>query len=202
MSKEASFTSALGFSTLWDREIRDMNHRKRGKPFEYPETFVQFSAMWYHLFHLPYRQLEGALSKLSSVIPKLKVADYSTLWHRIGKLAIELPMIDETVLVAVDSSGIKVTNRGEWMRKKWWRDERKGWLKVHIAVDVKTKRLLSIEVTDERTHDSEMLEPLLKNIPIKKNALLDGAYDNEHSFEFFKRKGSFCSTTCFLDCEM
>jgi len=58
-----------------------MNRGKKGKPFTYPETFVQFSALMYEFFHLPYRQLEGLLRKLSSLVPKLKVADYSILWN-------------------------------------------------------------------------------------------------------------------------
>ena len=178
----------MEFLDSWDKELKKMNQGKRGRPFEYPEIFVQFSALWYTFFHLPYRQLEGALRRLSSFIPELKVADYTTLWHRITKLAIEVPKVDEKVVVAVDSTGIKVTNRGEWMRKKWWRKERRGWIKVHIAVDVETKELLAIEVTDERITDHEMLEPLLEDINIK-DALLDRAYDTEDAFKFFKRRG-------------
>jgi Transposase DDE domain len=30
----------------------------------------------------------------------------------------------------------------------------KGYLKIHIAVDVKTKKILSVKVTDEHVHDS------------------------------------------------
>jgi hypothetical protein len=186
--KRGEFYLSLEFIDSWDEELERMNKGKRGKPFEYPETFIHFSALWYHFFHLPYRQLEGALRHLSKFIPKLKAADYSTLWHRITKLVIELSANSREVIVAVDSTGIKVTNRGEWMRRKWWRKERKGWIKVHIAVNVKTKKLLAIEVTDERVTDHEMLEPLLKDVDMK-DALLDGAYDTEDAFEFFKRKG-------------
>lgn len=187
--KRGEFYISFEFLGSWDRELKRMNKGKKGKPFEYPETFVQFSALWYTLFHLPYRQLEGALRKLSSFLPKLKAADYSTLWHRITKLTIEIPeQCDDEIVVAVDSSGIKVTNRGEWMRKNWKGKEIKGWIKVHIAVDVETKELVSIEVTDEKVGDCKMLEPLLKDVKIK-DALLDGAYDTENAFEFFRRKG-------------
>jgi hypothetical protein len=44
---------------------------------------------------------------------------------------------------------MKVSNRGEWLREKW--KTRKGWIKVHFVVDVKTKKLLALEITDERT---------------------------------------------------
>ncbi len=46
-------------------------------------------------------------------------------------------------------------------------EKRKVWIKVHIAVDVETKELLGVKVTDERTADHEMLKPLLDGIELK-----------------------------------
>ncbi len=43
---------------------------------------------------------------------------------------------DEYITIAIDSTGIKVTNRGRWMRKKW-NVKKKGFLKIHIAVRYK-----------------------------------------------------------------
>ena len=68
---------------------------------------------------------------------------------------------------------------------------RRGWLKVHVAVDVESKRLLSLEVTEEDTSDSEVLRPLLKDVNIKEG-LMDGAYDTNDAFEFVKSKGVDC----------
>jgi hypothetical protein len=53
----------------------------------------------------------------------------------------------DDLIIAVDGSDIKVSNRGEWMRHKW--KVRRGYLKIHIAVDVKQKRILALKVTDE-----------------------------------------------------
>ncbi len=52
---------------------------------------------------------------------------------------------NEDIVIAVDSTGIKVANRGEWMREKW--KTRRGFIKIHIAVDVKSKQITSIQVT-------------------------------------------------------
>jgi len=49
---------------------------------------------------------------------------------------------------------------GEWMRTKWRR--RRGFLKIHIAVDVRTKQGVAMEVTDERTGDGKVLVPLVE----------------------------------------
>jgi hypothetical protein len=65
--------------------------------------------------------------------------------------------------------------------------ERKGWIKVHIAADVETKKPITFEITDERVTDQEMVKPQLKDIR-PKEALMDGA-DKEKAFKFMKEKG-------------
>ena len=37
-------------------------------------------------------------------------------------------MMMENIVIAIDSTGIKVTNRGQWMRDKW-NVRKKGYLK-------------------------------------------------------------------------
>lgn len=76
------------------------------------------------------------------------------------------------------------------MREKHGK-QRRGWLKVHVAVDVESKRLLSMEVTEENTSDSEVLRPLLKDVNIEEG-LMDGAYDTSDAFEFMKSNGVDC----------
>ena len=34
-----------------------------------------------------------------------------------------------------------------------WHLKKKGYLKIHIAVNVKIKEILDLEVTDEKVHD-------------------------------------------------
>jgi Transposase DDE domain len=58
--------------------------------------------------------------------------------------------------IAVDSTGIKVTNRGEWILDKWKnKRKRKGFIKIHVAVNIKTKKIVSMNVTKETIHDGE-----------------------------------------------
>jgi len=67
--------------------------------------------------------MEGFTRKLSLFVPGLRSADYTTLFRRIRNLDLSFQVNPEfllrDVVVAVDSTGIKVTNRGEWMREKW-----------------------------------------------------------------------------------
>ena len=55
------------------------------------------------------------------------------------------------------------------MKEKWnVRNNKKGYLKIHVAVDVKTKKILSMKkVTDEHVHDSSKELPELVDKIIK-----------------------------------
>ncbi len=86
-------------------------------------------------------------------IDGLKAAEYTTLFRRVRRLNILIPENRiENLVIAIDSSGIKVTNRGEWLREKW---------KVHIAVDVNAKKIVAIKVTDEKVADSRVFSELI-----------------------------------------
>ncbi len=50
------------------------------------------------------------------------------------------------------------------MEDKWHLKNNQGYLKIHIAVNVKTKNILSIKVTDEHVHDSKVLPKLINDI--------------------------------------
>ena len=61
------------------------------------------------------------------------------------------------------------------MRHKW--HVRKGYLKIHVSVDIKKKRILSLEVTSEEVHDGKMLKKLVDNASKNNNVkrvLADG----------------------------
>jgi len=187
---------SLEFVENWDLELARMNKNKRGRPYEYPEQFILFMAFVHIIFYMPYRQMEGFVRKLSELVLLLKAADYTTLFKRIAKTNIPLrdtiTTKDEDIVIAVDSSGVKVTNRGEWMREKW--RVHRGWIKVHIAVDVNTKEVLAIEVTDETITDHEKFNELIEgtegnvgNAKIKR-VLGDGAYDTKDAFNILEKK--------------
>ena len=57
---------------------------------------------------------------------------------------------EKNIIIAIDSTGIKVTNRGQWMYDKWNIGKKKGYLKIHIAVNIKTKEILALDITDEK----------------------------------------------------
>src|SRR3990172_3819577 len=98
----------------WRGELVEMNRGEGGAQYEYPGSFIKMVA----------RYADG-----------LKAPDYSSMAWRIQRLDVKLndPLAksNDEVVLAVDASGVKVANRGEWMRHKW--KVRRGWLKIHIA---------------------------------------------------------------------
>ncbi len=175
----------LDFVAGWSRELEAMNDGKEGGRYRYPESFIKLLAV-VHAYVLPYRQLEGFTRGLSQYVDDLKAPDYTTIWWRIAKMKVDLEScvdLDKDVTIAVDSSGIKVSNRGEWMHKKW--RVQRGFIKVHIAVDIKTKQILAIEVTKEDVGDGRMLRRLVdssQNRVALKRIIADGAYDSQSNF--------------------
>jgi hypothetical protein len=177
----------------WNDELERMNARKEGGRFVYPDVFVKLLGYVHLLFHLPYRQTEGFLKALRRFDSRIQVPDYSTIDRRVNRLGVRLDMEEDRygddLVIAVDASGIKVSNRGDWMRRRW--KIRRGYLKIHIAVDVKRKKILALEVTDEKVGDERMLQPLVEEASKKAKitkAIGDGAYDTKSNFRYLDEK--------------
>jgi len=185
--KRGEFYLDVCFVQTWHQELAVMNDKKRGRPYAYPNSLMDFCSVAYCFLHLPYRQMEGFLRKLGGFLG-FRAPDYTTPFRRMQKLDFEIPQTEEPVVVAVDATGIKVTTRGEWMYKTWRGKEQKGWIKVHAAVDVKTGKLLAMEITDFRCHDSLVFEKLLDGIQFK-DVLGDGAYGNRRCYNYCEMRG-------------
>ena len=182
-----------GFLQNWRAELKKMNKGKEGANYRYPNSLILLLAT-VHAYLLPYRQLEGFLRVMSLHIKKLKemVPDFTTIWWRVVRTKINLnPKVNlerDNIVIAVDSTGIKVTNRGEWILDKWKnKRKRKGFIKIHLAVNIKTKKIVSMIVTKEDVHDGKMLKEIVndvsKNYDIKK-VLADGGYDSKDNFRY------------------
>ena len=189
----------LDFNVIdnWHVELEEINKNKEGRKFLYPNSFIKSLGYMRAYFHLPYRQTEGVVrAHAENIIPS--IPDYSNISRRINRLNIKISdddkssLNDDYFVIAIDSTGIKVTNRGEWIRHKW--NIKRGYLKIHIAVDIKKKRILSLQVTSEQVHDGKVLAVLIDDITIKQNkiietAIMDGSYDNNKNFQFLSFKG-------------
>ena len=130
-----------GFLQNWRAELMKMNKGKEGANYRYPNSLILLLLVTVHAYLLPYRQLEGFLKMMSVHIKRLQeiVPDFTTIWWGAIKIKINLdPKVNlerEDIVIAVDITGIKVTNRGEWILDKWKKKRiRKGFIKIHVAV--------------------------------------------------------------------
>jgi Transposase DDE domain len=187
----------LDFDMLdeWQDELRKMNRSKEGKSgarYRYPEPFMRLLAYLHVLFHLPFRQEEGFIKTLSKYVDGLEAPDWSTIWERTKDLDMTLDGVktDQPISIALDSSGIKVSNSGDWMRKKW--KVKRGYLKIHLAVDARSKEAVSMQVTEENVSDGSQTESLVLEAMAKNDvarAYADGAYDSRANFNLLESAG-------------
>jgi Transposase DDE domain len=68
-------------------------------------------------FHVPYRQAEGVVVRAHAKDKIPSVPNYGIIINRrINKLDIKISeRIGNDIVIALDSTGIKVTNRGKWL---------------------------------------------------------------------------------------
>lgn len=172
----------------WYKELEIMNRAKVGEPYSYPSSFLQLLGYMRIYFHLPYRQTEGVVkAHAGNKVPS--IPHYSTINRRVNRLDIRInEKVGNDIIIAIDSTGIKVSNRGEWIRHKW--HIRKGYLKIHVAVDIRKKKILSLETTSEEVHDGQVLKKLVDHTLEKnkvKRALGDGSYDSNSNFRYLSK---------------
>jgi hypothetical protein len=195
------------FLDSWDSGLAKMNENKKGRKFIFPDSLIIVIGYIRIYFHLPYRQTEGIIKATGKNLPNHP--SYGHICKRINKLNdggssinnSKYNIDDDDLIIAIDSTGIKVTNRGQWMQDKWniqkKSKKKKGYLKIHIAVNIKTKEILALEVTDEKVHDGKQMKSLVdhvlkrnknKNYKIKTTVLADGAYDSNKNFKYLNEK--------------
>jgi hypothetical protein len=173
----------------WDDELEMMNKGKSGRPYRFPESLIGFAETLKTVLRLPLRQLQGFLQALACFI-EFKVPDTTTLWHRGCQSHVNLPMVDlcgSGWTLAVDSTGIKVSDRGEWMREKW--HVHRGWIKVHMCVEVRSGSIVGLMATDEKAKDAPFLPILVEQaarlLPGRiARVLADGGYDTYDNFDY------------------
>ena len=68
---------------------------------------------------------------------------------------------------------------------------RKGYLNIHVVVDISNKKIVSLDVTSEEVYDGNRLKELVGNASednTLKRVLADGAYDNNETVQYLSDK--------------
>lgn len=175
------------FLDTWNEEIKNMNAGKVGEPYLYPKSMIEFLAVLSPKYDV--RSLEGIMKGISNMNHNFPVISYSQINRRINALDLTFPVENNNIVfddvVGCDGTGIKVSNRGEWMRQKW--KIRRGWIKVVTLANKKGKIIdvrVGIENLSENKAFREMLSIHHQSIG---TTLGDGTYDTIENFELCRK---------------
>jgi hypothetical protein len=89
----------------------------------------------------------------------------------------------ETMVVSIDSTGLKIHGQGEWNRKKHGKGKRRQWVKLHIVVNNKDFQIIDFKATNSDVADCEVFDDLVSSVPAGSTVLGDGAYGDHHAYE-------------------
>lgn len=183
----------IGFLGSSKREIKNMNKGKVGAPFEYSHTFIQFLAFLKIGFNISYRTVQGIIRGLSEYI-KIEEIHFTQIRRRILKVKPSVGNINQgnddndddkkPITLIVDASGLTITKKGDYIEQKWIR-KKKEFIKLHIAVDAKSEKIVSFRVTKGNVHDSKEFSPMIREVTKEYDidkVYADKAHDNRRTF--------------------
>ena len=171
-------------------EIKKMNKGKVGAPFQYPYSYIEFVAFLKVGFKIPYRTVQGIVRGLSEYL-RIEEMHFTHIRRSILKikpsvrnLGFEGEEDDKPITLIVDASGLTISKKGDYIEDKWIR-EKKEFVKLHIAVDEKSKKVISFRITKGNVHDTKKFGPLVKESAKRHDVdkvYGDKAYDNRKNF--------------------
>lgn len=187
-----------GSLTFWfsSEVIGAWNKRSEGrhKNERYSDMAICCALTLRQLFRLPLRSTEGLVKSVMELIKlRLKVPDYTTLSRRGKKIKIELqvPKLESSRHVLVDSTGIQVLGEGEWKKMRHGECRRQLWRKLHIAMDADSQTILAAEMTESVRLDGNYLPGLIDQIAGKIDQITgDGAYDKKNCYKKAYERGA------------
>lgn len=175
------------FLDTWLDEIREMNSGKVGQPYMYPNSQIEFLGVL-HAKNYDYRALEGIVHALSERLGNFPVISFSQIRRRTIQLDLRFHAKNNNLIVGGDGSGIKVTNRGDWIREVW-NAKRKGWIKVVILGDTEGN-IVDIRVGNEDLNERSASRGMLRNNHTNIMEYLgDGLHDNKDTFHLVNQLG-------------
>ncbi len=142
------------------------------------------------VFRLAYRQAEGLMGSIISLLGlSLRVPDHTTLSRRAATLDVPRPgnadagAGSEPMHLLVDSTGLKLCGKGEWLLEKHGTATRRSWRALHLGVDAGTGRIVASTLTSKDVDDASQADPLFDQIAGSVASFTgDGGYDQDRVY--------------------
>lgn len=167
----------------------------RGRPFVYSDKAIQICLTLSYTFHAPLRMIQGFLNSFFEIrkLP-LQAPSYTQMSRRAA--SIKIPEIKalpgQELILAFDSTGLKVFGEGEWKVRIHGASKRRVWHKLHLAVDTENLNILGVSLTKNSVDDASVAAQMLteKFDRCAKKALGDGAYDKAKMYKAVRSIGA------------
>lgn len=196
----AMFLKAMTNSDVLESELDQMNDKKNGRPYKYPNSLIMFLYVLKAITSKSYRFLEGYCCMFLDKRP-----DYSVLFKRVNKLPKEtMDDINRKVIAAasgsrtleiiLDATGLQVNGTYVWIDEKYKEKRKRKWKKIHLVIDAKTRAILSANVLGKNKNEGEHNEfsKSLKKASCAgkiSKVYADGAYDSKANFMLCEKVG-------------
>ena len=180
----------LNWVASWDEELTKMNNNKRGAPYEYPNSMINFQSLFVEKFST--RGAESLTRKLEEygLIPKCN--DHATIHRRVLKMGLKFSTPKGVEIhEGTDGSGFKMTNPGEYFQNRYSKARRKF---ARVVITATKDEILEVTVVvNEKGSLSEPeiaekhIASVVKNEGNVVKSYNDGAFDTKKLFNFLEK---------------
>ncbi len=194
------------WSETVNEDLERMNGGKLGWPFVFTGKMIEWGNRLKHALGISYRLARGFLNhflrekglrgiSLTQFYDRCR--DASAVGGADGRVLASGPcdvdVSEAPISVAIDSTGMSLNKYGGGMSYHWNMKPVTGWIKLHIAADPDTNRILAYAVTDERCGDITCFDGLMNDVfsaghKVGK-VLADAAYDSKAMWNEYTARG-------------
>jgi transposase len=100
---------------------------------------------------------------------------------------------DDIPLVGIDSSGLKTHRKGMWIQIRFHQfSQKRDFKKIHIFVDLFSKKIIHCVMTDGGAHDAPQLRKILRQLQWMKFEIIlgDRGYDSKACFNAISKRNA------------
>ena len=154
------------------------------------------------MFGISYRGIASATKNLGiyKVLKMKRAPSYKTIQRTLQYLDVKFLLRvnrrltpSDIQLGGIDSSGMKTQQKGAWVQIRFKKPvQKRDFRKVHIFVDLESKKILSCILTKGSSYDSPQLKNILQQCNWLKVEIIlgDGGYDSKECFNEITKRGA------------
>jgi transposase len=191
----------LNFDENFLSELYYTDKQARGGIRKFTDKMYEYLLTIKVVLRIPWRTTIGfAKSILKKAFPykDIEVPDYAHASRTAARLNLKIKQYVPNNIgmeIVFDSTGVNVYTTSGYHQRRYGKNclcrKRDQWKKIHFAMDLDTKQILSMAYTNSNTNDCVVIKKLCDEIQGKiKSVRADGAYDTEEFFQIIHDWGA------------